>query len=225
MLEDRIQWMAQCKCWGYQHQCGNVLLNGWQRCKPSCQYPACGHPQKNDLVTNGQTDPQGLYGRLHQGTWMGLIDQGVTIWATTAQPPTLVTSPMSRQTIAVQVGTDGLCKSFGHRPALLTTGTPPMEKHDGILGLLMPGILGPVNLSFGTCHHRAFARLLNVFFHLRWQKRRCLMLMAGNLFLCGLDAIDFVDDASKCSAEPGLEQDDSRCRSQCRQGENEPVGC
>ena len=48
--------------------------------------------------------------------------------------------------------------------------------------------------------------------------------MAGNLFLRGLDAVDGVDDASKCSAEPGLEQDDRRCRSQCRQGKNKSVG-
>lgn len=101
---------------------------------------------------------------------MGLIDQSVTIWPTTAQPPTLVSSPMSWQTIAVQIGTDGLCKSFGHWPALLTTGTPPMEKYNGIFGLLMLSgiILGPANLSFGTRNHRSFIRLLYVFLHLRW---------------------------------------------------------
>jgi hypothetical protein len=161
---------------------------------------------------------------------MGLIDQGFAIGPAATQSASFVSSPMSRQSIAVQVGTNGRRNPFGHRPALLTACPPSMQKHDGMPSLLVSRILRPVNRSFGTGNHRPFVGFLYVVFYLRRQKRwrrlrTRLMDTAGDLLLGGLDVVDGVDEAPDRPAETSLEQDDRRHRPQSREGKQEPARC
>ena len=140
---------------------------------------------------------------------------------------------MSRQSIAVQVGTDGRRNPFGHRPALLTACPPAMQKDDGITSLLVSRILRPVDRPFGTGNHRPFVGFLYTYvvFYLRRQQRwrrlrtRLMEDAAGDLLLGGLDVVDGVDDAPDRPAETSLEQDYRRHRPQSREGKKEPVRC